>query len=657
MKRFWYFMIFLTVVLFGCKKEEMVSLPPAPDCVISPATLGFPLRQPFSETGLTREQFYPEAITGPDTGGIGLQIDLKDPSLFGTIYSGVFYFERDRSDYLYQRFRYRWRLEHGKGIIPIHRFLGKASVTNVNHWKDEGVVAYRLNLWKQSGGQFLHMGPYDSAVRFRVVDGQFRKALTITEGPIVNLVTSDHPDWLVISFETDTLSTAWIELKSGARFRDVQSRIRHEIRVEGLQPDRLYHYRVVACTANDTLRSPYFPVRTAPAMGDPDVAFAYTGDGRSGYGGGDREYMGVNRAVLEQIGAAIYRHGARFLLFGGDMINGFTDVTEDFVLQLKAFKQSLFGYLVQRPLYTAIGNHEALLYVFDDGSRYGLGIDRWPYETQSVEAQFAREFVHPSNGPRPYPGLPPYRENVYSFHYGNVKIIVYNNNYWWTSHRWIPRLGGCPEGYVLPNQLEWIREQIRQADENPKVKYVFLMAQEPVFPNGGHPKDAMWYYGDNRMRAYMAHPGAQGKKVKPFEKGIIEMRNEFWEIVSNSPKVAAVLGSDEHAYHRTLITRQTPVGIFPDDDVNGNGKLDDGRFSPNPRFKYPLWHIVSGGAGAPYYTQQQTPWSDWVKIYISHYNYLLFREVDNKMQLKVFTLTGQLLDEVDDLMAVKKQVF
>ena len=652
MKNWLVILIVAGLSLSGCQKEKKAVLPPAPGCIVNPQTLGLSLRAPAPEIGLTREQFYPAAITGADTGGIGLQIDLQDESLFGTIYSGVFYFEKDRSDYLYSRFRYRWSLEHGKGIIPIHRFLGERSVTNVNHWVSEGVIAYRLNLWKKSGGKFLRLGPYDSAVRFKVVNGQFHKALTLTEGPIVNLVTSDHPDWLVVSFETDTPSVGMVELQEGGVFGDGKQSIRHEVKVEGLQPNRTYHYRVVAVSGNDTLRSPYFSVQTAPPLGAGQIAFAYTGDGRSGYGGGAREYMGVNRAVLEQIGAAVYRRGARFLLFGGDMINGFTDVTEDFVLQIKAFKQSLFGFLVQRPLYTAIGNHEALLYVFEDGSRYGLGIDRWPYSTQSVEAQFAREFVHPTNGPEPYPELPPYRENVYSFHFGNVKIIVYNNNYWWTSHRWIPKLGGCPEGYVLPNQLEWIRQQLREAEKNPRVKYVFLMAQEPVFPNGGHPKDAMWYYGDNRMRAYLAH---QGKDVEAFDKGIIEVRNEFWEMVSASPKVAAVLGSDEHAYHRTLITSRTPVGLYPEDDLNGNGKLDDGKFSPNPRFKYPLWHIVSGGAGAPYYTQQKTPWSNWVKIYISHYNYLLFREVDNKMQLKVYNLTGQLLDEVDDLMAIKHQ--
>jgi hypothetical protein len=115
-----------------------------------------------------------------------------------------------------------------------------------------------------------------------------------------------------------------------------------------------------------------------------------------------------------------------------------------------------------------------------------------------------------------------------------------------------------------------------------------------------------------------------------------------------------MLGSDDHAYYRTLISKNTPVGLYPEDDLDGNGKLDDNRFSPNPNFKYAVWNIVSGGAGAPYYTQMETPWTDWVEVYTSHYNYVIFTADEEKIGLKVFNLTGQKLDDVEDLMMIKK---
>ena len=47
------------------------------------------------------------------------------------------------------------------------------------------------------------------------------------------------------------------------------------------------------------------------------------------------------------------------------------------------------GFWRSRPVYPAMGNHEALLNVFDDGSKYGIALDQWPYATHSAEAVFA----------------------------------------------------------------------------------------------------------------------------------------------------------------------------------------------------------------------------------------------------------------------------
>lgn len=646
----WIWFGFIFVFTWDFLPAQSNSLPPAPPAVINPVTIGYRVKPPNRWFGITRSQLYPTSITGPDSNGQGLVIDLQDTTLFGTIYSGVFYFEKHNSDFLYPRYREKSRLRKGKGIIRLHDFFTPWSKTNVNGWTNQGVAAYRLELWRLKHGRVESFGFHDASVHFRRENGTFRKSLSLTEGPIVNLITSDHPDWLVISFETDLPSQAWVQVPQAGRFSDGRKTIRHEIRIRRLRPNSDYTYRIIATHQTDSLVSPYFPFQTAPPAGAVPVTFAYTGDGRAGMGGGEREYLGVNQYTLRQIAAAVYRKGASFLLFGGDMVSGYTNYRQDFILQFKAFKQSLFGYLVQKPLFTALGNHEALLHDFESDDDALLRMDRWPYQTESAEAVFGGEFVHPENGPQPYPDMPPYRENVYSFSYGHVKIIVFNNNYWWTSHDRLRQVGGCPEGYILPNQMEWIRQEINAADENPDIRFIILMAQEPVFPNGGHLGDAMWQRGDNRLRAWMT---TDGTKVKPFGKGLIEVRNTFWEIISSSPKTVAVLGSDEHAYHRTLITSRTPVGVFPQDDLDANGQLDDGQYSPDPEFIYPVWSIVSGGAGAPYYVREDAPWKDWLKIYSSHYNYVIFQADSEKIGLKAYNLTGQLLDEIDNLKAAK----
>ena len=641
-KRSFIYLIFLLSIGYLFAQEK--SIAPAPPCIIDPSTKGLQMRQEKPGFGLQFDQLSPKSIVSGDSNG--LIIDLADTTLFGEIYSGPFYFERFNTEYYYSRFRHQTHLEKGQGLIPIKRFLENRDESNVNRWTNEGVMAYRLNLYKRMKDKIQIMGLSDSNIRFLYRDGIFHKGLTITEGPIVNLITSDHPDWMVISFDTDKPAQASVVLKEGRIARSSQTATHHEIHLEKLQSNQIYKYHIEAIRADDTLKTPILHFNTAPEKGFSAFNFVYTGDGRAAYGGGESDYLGVNRYILQQIGYHAFQYDARFLLFNGDLVSGYTTFLNDLFLEYKAFKQSLFGLMVQTPVYCAIGNHEALLNVFDDSSRYGLGMDKWPYGTSSAEAFFAKEFVQPENGPESYDFFPPYKENVYSFSYGNVKIIVFNNNYWWTSEKAIAEYGGSPEGYILPNQMDWIRKEITQAEKDTGIKYVFLMGHEAVFPNGGHIEDAMWYNGDNQVRAAIAE---NGRNVKSLDKGIIQIRNEFWEIVSNSTKVVAVLGSDEHAYHRTLITDQTPVGVLPKDDLNGNGILDDGQYSANPNFKRPLWNIVSGGAGAPYYTQEKTPWTDWVHIYSSHYNYVLFTVSENTVGMKVYDITGELLDQLDDL--------
>ena len=97
------------------------------------------------------------------------------------------------------------------------------------------------------------------------------------------------------------------------------------------------------------------------------------------------------------------------------------------------------------------------------------------------------------------------------------------------------------------------------------------------------------------------------------------------------------------------------MGVPELDDLNHDGILNDCRFSPDAKFTHPTWFMVCGGAGAPYYTQEPTPWSGAVKKFTAQNNYFIFTANEKKTGLEVFNANGQLLDAVPDLLEVRKK--
>ncbi len=597
-------------------------------------------------------------IIGPDAEGKGLVIDLLDSTLVGDVYTGPYPFEAGSADFDYTRYR-RWdRIRGGRGVLRIAGFFGNRD--NANNWPHgQGwtmtpTIAYRLDLWRQQDGDIRHLGFYDSVVSFRRDDESFRRVNTIMEGPFVSLVGSDDPTSLMLSWTTSEVSLGTVTMaadkQEDRRITEAAAGLHHEIVVAGLKPRSRYTYHVSCISAGgDTVVSNRYELLTAPQAGQGKVTIAFVGDGREGVGGGERTCMGSNFRVMNWIARDAHRRGAEMLLFGGDLVNGYTTDTEEFELQLTGWKRAVAGFWRFHPIYPGMGNHEALLNGFADGSSFGITLDKWPYATSSTERIFADMFVNPTNGPEPSdPRRPSYKENVYSFQYGPVFMISFNNNYWWTSNRKIPIYGGSPEGYIMADQLQWIEQQLDKAQQDPTVKYILLYAQEPVFPCGGHISDAMWWRGNNNTRAFVLN--SETGEVEPDGPGLIEVRNRLWEAISSHAKVALVLSADEHEYYRMLVTDHTPVGLYPADDENGDGILD--RYSANPRFRYPTYFVTAGTAGAPFYAREKTPWEP--DVFTSQCGYVLLKADEQRMSLEFITETGQVFDRIPDLMAVKK---
>ena len=608
-----------------------------------------------------------------DMSGITSLLDgttVNPADIYGTLRVGPYPFEAGEVDYTYKKFRISNRIVDGKSYIPVKLLLEQN--TNSEGWTDRGQVVVRLELYlKTAEGPHQRLGLFDIFTGFKKIGDTYITQPALSEGPLLSLARSDNPSRVTVAFKTTVPVKAQVVVDNDRVYPSSASATWHEIVVDKLKPDHEYQYYV----EYGPNRTKTYRFKTAPKPGKGDVVFAYAGDSREGIAGGMANFMGVNHAVMERTANAAYKMGAQFFLFGGDLVSGYTSGVEDFRTQLSAWKQALAGFWHQRPVYTCIGNHEALLRSFKGMGDTWYSLDRWPYDSQSVEAVFASELINPLNGPVPTdPRRPTYKENVYSFVYGPVKIIAFNNNYWVGLQNGGletgPKdVGGSPEGYIMRDQMEWLQKELEEGAANKKVKYIIVFAQEPVFPNGGHAQDCMWYHGNNNVTAYTYDNASQAMRPEPG--GIIDIRNQLVRMISENPKVAAVLGSDEHSFHKTLITRFVPIGDPQKDDPEGKGFVCRDGFgcSPLDSIRYPTWYLTCGGAGAPYYNQEPTPWNVFWRqnpnacpkhasmrgcyYYSSQENFLLFRADKKKISVTVYNPYGDIIDRVDNLMAAK----
>lgn len=385
---------------------------------------------------------------------------------------------------------------------------------------------------------------------------------------------------------------------------------KHEILITHLKPNSAYEYRV---KAGDTIVRPY----TFKTGGSDVFEFAAMVDSREGVGGGMRNLYGVNAFSLYALGSGAYYRGADFVLFAGDLINGYTTSEQDFRNQLNSFRQILAPVHARIPIYEGMGNHEALIDKWVNGSQMDKRGD------ESAESVFADLFTNPENGPENEgPGSPPYRENVYYFDYGHARFFVLNNNYWWSNNPHCD--GGNLEGYILPQQIDWLRRGVAKADQDERIRLLFFAAQEPPFPNGGHTGDAMWYKGGDTN----GDGHVDDRDIK-----IVENRNEMWEIISSSPKSVAFIAGDEHAYSRLQIDDRTNVGHKR--KTQGNDAV----------FKHPIWQVTAGGAGAPWYDKElDLPWSSALAAHSTQPHYAFFRVHGESVVLEVYSQTGEQID-------------
>jgi len=553
----------------------------------------------------------------------GLFFDFNNNKFYGTIYYGLY----PENNIKYPQpvyFRKSAKIIEGKAEIDISILSNKYDIAG---WEQKGKarVGYRIS---DNYGKII----YDGVINIKG-KGPFEVDMSIIAGPYINKVSHNQ---VVISFETNNVCAPTIEVlgKSYTNLKTTSTdSLHHEIAITDLKPGSTYDY-IVHFGENQVS----YNFSTSPLPGSKlPFTFAYTSDSRAGAGGGERDLYGVNAYIMKKMAVVAAANNASFFQFTGDMINGYSPSNGKTDLEYANWKKVVEPIWHYLPFNIGPGNHEALVSVFDDGSSYGISIDKFPFDTKSAETTFSKNFVNPTNGPISEDGeyydpnknkldFPEYGETVFYYTYDNTAMVVLNSNYWYApSLKMIPEIGGNPHGYIMDNQLKWFNKTIQQLNDNNDIDHIFVTIHTPAFPNGGHANNDMWYYGNNKIR-----PTVAGVPVK---KGIIERRDEFLDIMINkSDKVVALLCGDEHNYSRLKLTKDTQ--IYPD-GYKGK-KLKISRL---------FWQITNGSAGAPYYGQEQLPWTGSVEKFSTQYALMLFDINGEKISLRV--INPDTLEEIE----------
>ena len=555
-----------------------------------------------------------------------IKFDFSDVTFSGTMYYGLIDYN-DSKHPMPVWYKKTAKIEEGKTAVNLlKRLTGKYDMTG---WQKRGLgtLGYRIANKK---GEFL----YEGIISFKYSkETGFSIANTIIEGPFINIL---QPNEVTISFHTNTPILAKIKV-ANRQFTSLKPSTNHEIKIDGLQPNTAYKYQIDFI---DGVQE--YSFKTAPKSGSrKPFVFAYASDSRAGQGGGERDMYGANFYIMRKISALAKFKDVSFMQFTGDVVNGYSVSKEDINLQYANWKRAVQPFGHYFPIVVGMGNHESVGHAFkNDKGRWLAFIQGFPFETESSSAVFAANFVNPiaadlksEDGAIYDPNkdkidFPPYDETVFYYTYDNVAMIVLNSNYFYVpTIQNNPSTGGNLHGYLMDNQIKWLEKTLETLENDTNIDHIFITHHTPIFPNGGHVKDDMWYSGDNSVRPTIAG--------KPVAKGILERRDEYLDLIINkSSKVIGTMTGDEHNYNKVEITPE--VNIYPE-----NYDL------PKLKRNRTLWQINNGSAGAPYYAQDTTtPWTAAVSSFTTQMALVLVYVDGKKVSVKV--VNPDTLETIDE---------
>ena len=211
----------------------------------------------------------------------------------------------------------------------------------------------------------------------------------------------------------------------------------------------------------------------------PLLKFAVFCDSRGDSDPNNLYKSGVNEAVLNAIAKAIVKEGAEFVIFPGDLINGWYQIRTPFARQFATWRKAMAPvYDAGIKVYPVRGNHEDG--PFAAPGRYPWPPDpaatpeTWPLSELKMAYQVAfDDFWIPSNGPAGEKGL------TYSFVFKDAFFVGLDQ-------------------YINPHKVNqlWLDEQLMKN----KKPHIFVYGHAPAFRVGhtdslaSYPqeRDAFW---------------------------------------------------------------------------------------------------------------------------------------------------------------------
>jgi len=421
--------------------------------------------QNYIETEKKEPYKLSQMIGNPTGAETGIMLDIQMPGFNGTVAYGPYI---ETAEYPTVAFLPRdVKMTDGKALLEFKKVFTKANDFYRLQDKGKGIIGYRI---MDATGRII----YEGRVAFQG-KGPYEVLPTIIEGPMVNKLTQEG---CVISYETQMPVKTSI-MVGDKSFTDEAAGTHHEIMVKGLQPATNYNYSVTYSGRTDK-----HSFKTgAKDGGRKPFTFAFASANRATTGGGERDFGGTNYQSTRTIMAAAMMSNAAFIQTTGDFTNGGNISEDGHLMEYANFKRALEPFWFKTPVYVGFGDHEPNKKSLTDPiTKKSQSIEVFPYATHSGEATFAKAFVNPDNGPQSEDGasydpnlsmldFPTYKENVFYYTYDNVAMIVLNTEYWESKDPFLT--SGCPEGYIMDQQVTWLKETIEKMEKDPNIDHIF----------------------------------------------------------------------------------------------------------------------------------------------------------------------------------------
>jgi len=317
---------------------------------------------------------------------------------------------------------------------------------------------------------------------------------------------------------------------------------------------------------------------------------------------------GVNTPVLTALINHMLKNNPdlKFLVFGGDLVNGHNDDPARTKRELEHWKEVMAPVynapnMVWPRIYPLVGNHEV---------RTRLDEDNFRDVFQDVYM----------NGPEEQKGL------SYSFDFGNSHFCIMSTDAWYYGDP-SDTLDDKRDWHQI-KYIDWVENDIKAARER-GMKHIFTFSHEMPFPIGGHLHDGLPNLDHNFTGV-----------IDSTRKYYLDRRDRFWNIMKKYDADAHICG------HEHIYGRQEVDGVYQ--ILTGSAGAPLYNFNPTPKDSIKDntkmgWHEMTYKKAIPYYKALNYSYGSGKKSQRSEnfvgykaFNYTIYEVTDNKVIVKTY---------------------